>query len=214
DGSDTEVITIVAGASTCGSDLGVSADGGSLADNYPCGVSIVIEGATADGPTLSLPADMPAGACFAVKLFSADDIAWLTEEIFSANMDAAAIKAFKWGRKWLVVTSILSLEVSGLTSPLNVTSGPIIAASGVPTRRRLLAKCPAGYEYRMGTVGATFADACKCPSACDAASAACPTKVGGNWTAILVPAAACLDADAEDWDYTGAIVGGVVGVGL
>jgi hypothetical protein len=36
--------------------------------------------------------------------------------------------------------------------------------------------------------------------------------VGGNWTAILVPASACVDDDAEDIvDNTGAIVGGVVG---
>jgi hypothetical protein len=60
----------------------------------------------------------------------------------------------------------------------------------------------------------TFADTCKCPSACDKVTATCPTKVGGNWTAILVPASACVDDPVKDvaaTDYTGAIVGGVVG---
>jgi hypothetical protein len=114
-----------------GSDLGISADSGSLADEYPCGVSVVIEGATAGGPTLSLPADMPADACFAVKILSATDMTWPTEEMFSANMDTKTIKAFKWGPKWPVAAEILSLDISGdLTTAINITSGIITEQTG------------------------------------------------------------------------------------
>jgi hypothetical protein len=79
---------------------------------------------------------------------------------------------------------------------------------GPPSRRRLLAACPEGYEYRMGAVGTTFADTCACPSACGEATASCAVTASGNWTAILVPASVCAETSA---DNTGAIVGGVVG---
>ena len=98
--------------------------------------------------------------------------------------------------------------MTGLTSAVNVTSGAIVAIDGPPSRRRLLAACPEGYEYRMGAVGTTFADTCACPSACGEATASCAVTASGNWTAILVPASVCAETSA---DNTGATVGGVVG---
>ena len=37
-----------------------------------------------------------------VKILTADDISWETEEIFTEDMPHANLRAFKWGRKWLV----------------------------------------------------------------------------------------------------------------
>lgn len=115
----------------------MSADGGSLADIYPCGVSIVFEGAFAGGPSLSLPGDMPAGACFTARIVTANDIKWPEEEIFWESIDAQALKAMTWRRKWLVVSEILSLDISGegLTSAINVTSGIIYELAGDPQTR-------------------------------------------------------------------------------
>ena len=200
-------VRIAQGVKTCGSDLGAGS-AGSLADRYPCGVKVVVEGAAADGPSLALPADMPAGACVSVTVLTADDVEFPAEEAYNANAGVDALKKFKWGKKWMVVTQILGLDVTGLTSAVNVTSGAIVAMDGPPSRRRLLAACPEGYEYRMGAVGTTFADTCACPSACGEATASCAVTASGNWTAILVPASVCAETSA---DNTGAIVGGVVG---
>jgi hypothetical protein len=200
-------VRIAQGVKTCGSDLGAGS-AGSLADRYPCGVKVVLEGAAADGPSLALPADMPAGACVSVTVLTADDVEFPAEEAYNANAGVDALKKFKWGKKWMVVTQILGLDVTGLTSAVNVTSGAIVAMDGPPSRRRLLAACPEGYEYRMGAVGTTFADTCACPSACGEATASCAVTASGNWTAILVPASVCAETSA---DNTGAIVGGVVG---
>jgi hypothetical protein len=107
-----------------------------------------------------------------------------------------------------VVTSILDLVLTGFDGAVTISSGVIAAVAGPPSRRRLLATCPTGYEYRMGPIGSTFADTCGCPSACDAATAACNVTGSGNWTAVLVPVAVCA-ADVTD-DNTGAVVGGAL----
>jgi len=84
--------------------------------------------------------------------------------------------------------------------------------SGIDTssRRRLLATCPTGFDARMVRVGTLLSTACDCPSACGLTQSECSVSKGGTWNTVNLLERVCT-ATADPWDYTGAIIGGVIG---